>query len=859
MNIQPAAPKTVSYSLVLMKFVHHHFQVKTMKRLNYTHLILLSVILVFFSCNPGNKSSDEKPLRISGIYPHLAYYNQEAECGTGAVVPWADRLWVITYGPHLPFGSTDKLYEITGDLRQIVREESIGGTPANRMIHAESNQLFIGPYAINSERNVRVIPYDRMPGRHTGNARHLFDPSQKIYYGTMEEGFYEVDVNTLEPLLLYEDRNVTTKKGADESANLPSDLLHGVHGKGLYSGQGVMIYSNNGEAGQLALEQFDIESGSLSEWDGKEWKLVRRSQFVEVTGPGGIHGNKNPETDPIWATGWDHKSVILGVRHPALGWSFCRLPKASHSYDGAHGWNTEWPRIRDVGTPEHPDFLMTMHGMFWRFPGSFAAGNTAGIRPRSAYLKVIGDFARWNNELVFGCDDSAQREFLNKRKAKGNIEGPGQSNSNLWFTSPDLPDQLGPATASGAVWLSEQVEAGGKSEPFLFAGWPGRNAWVLNESPYPVDFTFEMDVNGNGTWKPLQTITAEPGKPVVHAFATDTEGEWIRVAASKATRATVHFTWTAADNRTTTGDEIFAGLAKVEEKNVRGGLLYGLGNDRRALGVAALSYTGGESVSEGYYELSADMKLVKKEDPETQSFILEKFAIPKDVVSVDASSVLVVDDKGRRWRLPRGNEAFTSLTGAAALRICREVATERDLFNCHGTFYELPAENADGYSKIRPVASHHFRINDYASYRGMLIMSGINPAAGNKNPHVIVSDDGKAAVWAGVIDDLWKLGRPTGKGGPWHNTQVKAGEPSDPYLFGFYKQRRLKLSHDANEPVNIQIQFEPIGHGPWMTWKEVSVMPGESFEFEFEPDFHARWIRFVTGRDCRVTAWLEYL
>ena len=37
-----------------------------------------------------------------------------------------------------------------------------------------------------------------MSGRHTGNARHLTDPSNKIYYGTMEEGFYEVDVNTLE-------------------------------------------------------------------------------------------------------------------------------------------------------------------------------------------------------------------------------------------------------------------------------------------------------------------------------------------------------------------------------------------------------------------------------------------------------------------------------------------------------------------------------------------------------------------------------------------------------------------------------------------------------------------------------------
>ncbi len=412
-------------------------------------LIVLSTILLLVNCKPETKT--EKPVNISGIYPHLAYYNNEGECGTGAVVPWADRLWVITYGPHLPFGSSDKLYEITPDLLEIIRNESIGGTPANRMIHQESNQLFIGPYAIDAERNVRTIPYTEAPGRYTGNARHLINPAGKLYLGTMEEGFYEVNVNTLETTMLYEDGNVKHKKKDDTETNESNSLLPGAHGKGLYSGQGVMVYSNNGEATPEALKKFDIEAGSLAEWDGKDWKVVRRNQFVEVTGPGGIYGNKNPETDPIWATGWDHKSLLLGVRD--LGeWSFFRLPKASHSYDGAHGWNTEWPRIRDIGTPENPDYLMTMHGMFWRFPGDFSGNNTAGIRPRSAYLKVIGDFARWNNQLVFGCDDSAQKEFLNKRKVKGNIEGPGQSNSNLWFTTVDQPDKLGPITAEGAVW-----------------------------------------------------------------------------------------------------------------------------------------------------------------------------------------------------------------------------------------------------------------------------------------------------------------------------------------------------------------------------------------------------------------------
>ena len=47
------------------------------------------------------------PLQVSGIYPHLAFFNEGAECGTGAVVPWADRLWAVTYSPHEPRGSSD--------------------------------------------------------------------------------------------------------------------------------------------------------------------------------------------------------------------------------------------------------------------------------------------------------------------------------------------------------------------------------------------------------------------------------------------------------------------------------------------------------------------------------------------------------------------------------------------------------------------------------------------------------------------------------------------------------------------------------------------------------------------------------
>jgi hypothetical protein len=825
-----------------------------------SNVILLLPLFLFISCGKENneKENKGKHLSFSGIYPHLAYYNEEGECGTGAVVPWADRLWVVTYGPHLPNGSSDKLYEITSDLKQIVRKESTGGTPANRMIHKESNQLFIGPYVIDRSGNVRVIPYEIAPGRYTGTARHLTDPENKVYMATMEEGFYEIDVHTLDVKELYKDANGNSVPSNNETAekedagvNTPNDLLLGAHGKGLYSGQGALYYSNNGEATEEALHKFNVEAGSLSEWDGKNWKLVRRNQFTEITGPGGIYGNPNP--DPIWAVGWDYKSVILALKDKG-SWSFFRLPKASYSYDGAHGWNTEWPRIRNIETEENPDYLMTMHGMFWRFPKTFSSSNTSGIRPRSSYLKVIGDFTRWNDQLVFGCDDSAQKEFLNKRKVKGNIQGAGQSNSNLWFTDINMPDNLGTTTSSGYVWLNETIEANQISEPFLFGGWEYRACWIKNAGNNPVKITLEIDEFGKNDWKVLRTVNVLAKSSAFVAFQEKEQGEWIRAKADKSVEVTIAFNYSTKEARGNSNNSLFKGLASINENNSTGGLLYSLGGNRRALGLLANNEAG----EIAYYELDPSMNLTAKEDWQTADFIRTQFAIPQQAVCIDASSVLIVDDKDRRWRLPLGNERYTHPTLEGKLRLCREIATERDLFNCHGTFYELPAENADGFAKIRPISSHNLKINDYASYRGLLLLTGISAEKETNNPHIIMASDGKAGIWAGTIDDLWKLGKPTGKGGPWKETKVKSGNFSDPYLIGFYDEKTLTLSHQSKQPINFVVEIDPTGDGCWIQYEKFTVKPHEAFVHKFPNTFHARWIRFSVDKSTEVTAWLEY-
>lgn len=135
-----------------------------------------------------NRSSTNAILKISGTYPHLAVFSNEGEIGMGAVVPWANKLWFVTYPPHHPNGGPEKLWMLDTNLALTARPESVGGTHANRFIHRESQQLIIGPYFIDTNGNVRAVSPSKMPGRLTGNARHLTDPANKIFFASMEEG-----------------------------------------------------------------------------------------------------------------------------------------------------------------------------------------------------------------------------------------------------------------------------------------------------------------------------------------------------------------------------------------------------------------------------------------------------------------------------------------------------------------------------------------------------------------------------------------------------------------------------------------------------------------------------------------------
>ena len=135
---------------------------------------------------------------------------------------------------------------------------------------------------------------------------------------------------------------------------------------------------------------------------------------------------------------------------------------------------------------------------------------------------------------------------------------------------------------------------------------------------------------------------------------------------------------------------------------------------------------------------------------------------------------------------------------------------------------------------------------------------GISHAGDDGKVRVLRSTDGQAAVWAGAVDDLWSLGKPVGVGGPWKDTAVVAGAPSDPYLLTGYDQKSLTLSHNSATPVRIRVEVDLTGTGHWVTYRDFTVPPGKRIEHAFPAAYQAYWLRVVADTPTTATAWLTY-
>lgn len=176
----------------------------------------------------------------------------------------------------------------------------------------------------------------------------------------------------------------------------------------------------------------------------------------------------------------------------------------------------------------------------------------------------------------------------------------------------------------------------------------------------------------------------------------------------------------------------------------------------------------------------------------------------------------------------------------------------------------LPRVTSGGAAKIQPVCSHGKRITDFCSWRGLLVLGGVRQAAASSGARIIggVSDttagDPAPAVWVGDIDELWKFPRPTGRGGPWHETAVTPDTPSDPYLMGGYDAKSLELAHDGTGTVRVTVEIDPTGDGHWFRYAAFDVPAGERLTHEFPTGYLAQWVRFTADAACTASATLTY-
>jgi len=140
----------------------------------------------------------------------------------------------------------------------------------------------------------------------------------------------------------------------------------------------------------------------------------------------------------------------------------------------------------------------------------------------------------------------------------------------------------------------------------------------------------------------------------------------------------------------------------------------------------------------------------------------------------------------------------------------------------------------------------------------MMILAGVDLEEGQSNAHIIRSEDGRTALWVGVIDDLWKFGRAVGRGGPWKDTRVKADEPSDSYLMTGYDRKSVTLSHQSSEPVTIHVEVDISGTGQWGRYESFEVPSGQPVNHKFPDAFQAYWVRVVASGDAVATAQFDY-
>jgi hypothetical protein len=235
-------------------------------------------------------------------------------------------------------------------------------------------------------------------------------------------------------------------------------------------------------------------------------QIIRRNEFTEITGPGGIHGSSDPENDPVWTIGWDHRSLIS------------EKPVTFALEVDSKGDGT-WATLTTLEVPPG-------HALFQEFT---AAQTGSWIRVKSPVdlTKVTASFHYRNHDKR---TTTANPMFAGLAK-------PGSAATggiyDIW--------KLGNPRGKGGPWLDTAVNAGEASDPYLLTGFDRKELTL--QAADDVGITAEADLTADGDWHSHASFTLKAGKPITHRFNPAFSAYWIRFKSDRATTATAQLSY----------------------------------------------------------------------------------------------------------------------------------------------------------------------------------------------------------------------------------------------------------------------------------------------------------------------------
>jgi hypothetical protein len=147
---------------------------------------------------------------------------------------------------------------------------------------------------------------------------------------------------------------------------------------------------------------------------------------------------------------------------------------------------------------------------------------------------MVPDFCSWKGMLVLAG---------NHNTTCGHNYLVGEPQTNLWFGKTDDLWRFGKPQGWGAVWLDTPIEPGVPSDPFLMTGFEHKCLHLTHNASEPLEFTIEVDFQGNASWRAYEKIRVPAGGYRPHVFPEGFSVHWVRVVADKPCAATAQFVY----------------------------------------------------------------------------------------------------------------------------------------------------------------------------------------------------------------------------------------------------------------------------------------------------------------------------